>query len=101
MLSRSIFLFLILISSACSVYRSTGRESFESKAPASVNALSISATEANTYNTVEKETCWTQPSTDPLWNFDSNQGLGEKFSNELSVIRMNDREIQVCAKPLE
>lgn len=101
MLSRSLFIFLFLISSACSVYRSTGRESFENKAPASVNATSISATEANTYNMIEKETCWTQPSTDPLWNFDSNQGIGEKFSNELSVIRLNDREIEVCAKPVE
>ncbi len=93
MFSRSLFIFLVLISSACSVYRSTGRESFENKAPASVGATSISAT--------ENETCWTQPSTDPLWNFDSNQGLGEKFSNELSVIRLNEREIEVCAKPVE
>lgn len=101
MFSRSLFIFLILLSSACSVYRSTGRESFENKAPASVGATSISATESNIYNTIEKQTCWTQPSTDPLWNFDNNQGLGEKFSNELSVIRLNEREIEVCAKPIE
>lgn len=95
-------LFYILLSSAmitssCSVYKSTGRKSFESKS--SGNLTTGVSTQQNDENSnwnsgdaSEDETCWNQPSSDPLWHIDA--------EHSLTVQKITDDEIQVCLQAL-
>ena len=74
---------LIPFLSSCSVYTSTGRKGFESKAAQNNVHVSNARTSAT-----EQETCWEQPSNEPLWNLEE--------SATMSVTKINEDEIQVC-----
>lgn len=84
-----LFLFLQGLSS-CSVYRSTGRKNFESKAPQ--NNVKVSSRPAPAAMAALESICWDQPANEPLW------GLVE--STTMSVTKINEDEIQVCTLPL-
>lgn len=90
-------IFSILWLSACSVYKSSGRKSFENKAPDNVVqslARVTSAADLVSQNSDgfigddNADTCWHQPAKDPLWHIDPNSAL--------SVSPLNNEEIQVC-----
>jgi hypothetical protein len=74
-------LFLGLV--GCSVYKSAGRKSFESRAPDAVRNQQSFTSEA------ENEMCWNQPAAEPLWEINSDQNL--------VVTKLGDDQIQVCA----
>jgi hypothetical protein len=80
-----IFAFLCLFCSlvGCSVYKSAGRKSFESRAPDAVRNQQSFTTQT------EDEMCWNQPAAEPLWEINSNQNL--------VVTKLGDDQIQVCA----
>ena len=92
---------LFLFLTACSVYKSTGRDAFESNVPGNVNATSTALESAEPTPMIKNETCWNQPATDPLWNMDSNQGIGDKYTTELVVRKLTTTEIEVCSRPID
>ncbi|MGZ5279841.1 MAG: hypothetical protein ACXWC9_07865 [Pseudobdellovibrionaceae bacterium] len=77
---------LLLLPAACSVYKSTGRKSFEDKSAGNIRTSSLSLKIEGKEELAD--TCWNQPSADPLWHIDSNQPL--------TVSSLNNEEIQVC-----
>lgn len=80
---------LIVCLSACSVYKSKGRDSFENRAPQNTStALTV----------MKNETCWNQPADEPLWNMDNEANIGEHDANDLMVKRLSINEIQVCTQ---
>jgi hypothetical protein len=84
-----IFIFL----TSCSVYKSSGRKSFESKAPDNIRTSSLNAAlKTETAEQDRSDTCWSQPANEPLWHIDSNFPL--------SVSPLNNEEIQVCIQDL-
>jgi hypothetical protein len=90
---RPLFLFFTaaLICSACSVYKSTGRKSFESKASGQISAASgagVESLKTESAEHEENETCWSQLASEPLWEIDDH--------TPLIVTKLNDDEIQVC-----
>jgi hypothetical protein len=86
---RAIKLFLCsaFLFSGCSVYKSSGRKTFENKAPSNLRAASLEPTDKNSFS--DEGLCWEQPSDDPLWHVDAQSFLIVKKSN-------NDEMIQVC-----
>lgn len=100
---RFIYPLLFCTLAACSVYKNSGRNQFEDRAPNSINSVSASSSGQSSYDTdvEDEQTCWSQPATDPLWDLDIKTGFGEKFENELTVKRISNSEIQVCTRPLE
>jgi hypothetical protein len=89
-LFRLSLFFLFAFVTACSVYKSTGRKNFESKTPGNLRSTSLEASQSLAGESVSEnaDTCWSQPSTDPLWHIDPNVSL--------SVSPLNNEEIQVC-----
>jgi hypothetical protein len=88
---RRVLLGLILVFvTACSVYKSSGRNSFESKTPGNLRTSSLASGAALEDEGVSAhaDTCWNQPSQEPLWHIDPNVSL--------SVSPLNNEEIQVC-----
>lgn len=86
-----LFFTAALICSACSVYKSTGRKSFESKASGQTSAASnagVETPQTEFTKSDEKETCWSQLASEPLWEIDDH--------TPLIVTKLNDDEIQVC-----
>jgi len=81
---------LLLLPAACSVYKSTGRKSFEDKAAGNIRTSSLSQKIEGKEEL--SDTCWNQPAADPLWHIDSNQPL--------TVSSLNNEEIQVCIQDL-
>jgi hypothetical protein len=78
------------------VYKSTGRKSFESKSSGNlttgVSAQSDENPNWNSGDSSENETCWNQPSSDPLWHIEA--------EHSLRVQKITDDEIQVCLQAL-
>jgi hypothetical protein len=89
--SKILVLFLFWLS-ACSVYKSSGRKSFESKAPDNVQRLSASSLKSEALTDENADTCWNQPASEPLWHIDPN--------STLNVSPLNNEEIQVCIQDL-
>lgn len=83
---------LTFIISSCSVYRSTGRKSFETKA--SQNNVTTSAAPLHAEDLDAEDLCWTQPSNEPIWNLEHTNSN----ENSLIVTKLNQEEIQVCAQ---
>ncbi len=88
----------LLILASCSVYKSTGRKNFESKAPSSVQTATAFSFDSRTDRKIDptsvsndKSTCWNQPASDPLWEIEG--------STPLTVKAIGEDEIQVCQKP--
>lgn len=79
---RILWLFCItLILSACSVYKSAGRQAFEDRAPGQVQT-----------NVGAQILCWTQPSTEPLW-ISAEQ---EQQDQHYKIRTLGAEEIEVC-----
>ncbi|MGZ5280629.1 MAG: hypothetical protein ACXWC9_11825, partial [Pseudobdellovibrionaceae bacterium] len=58
----SLFSLLLLLPTACSVYKSTGRKSFEDKAAGNIRTSGLSAKIEGKEELAD--TCWNQPSAD-------------------------------------
>ncbi|MEZ0391526.1 MAG: hypothetical protein ACAH59_04880 [Pseudobdellovibrionaceae bacterium] len=83
---KGISLFILFgILTACSVYESTGRKSFESNAP---GQLENASTGVQTKSAPTSETCWNQPANEALWYIDQ--------VSPLTIDKINEEEIQVC-----
>ena len=80
--------FMALVS-GCSVYKSSGRDSFESRAPGQPPNKTHSASIFENEKT--EDTCWTQPSRDPLWDLPEN--------SEVRVHALSNELIEVCLVP--
>jgi len=80
---RILFIFILMGLTACSVYQSSGRKSFESKAPDQIQRAS-----SIDHSTEKIETCWSQPASEPLWHVDTKSAL--------TVTQLEEDEIQVC-----
>jgi hypothetical protein len=97
---KTCLLISLFFLAGCSVYKSTGRKNFETKAPGNVqmasairsattdptDSLSQPLDETETMD--EKTTCWNQPINDPLWQVEPN--------TLLTVMAVSEDEIQVC-----
>lgn len=82
---------LVLISatlfsvSACNVYQSSGRKSFESKIPESqTSSQSLTTTQMKE----SRNLCWSQPADEALWPVETHQ--------KLEVTFIDGQNIQVC-----
>lgn len=81
--------FLFALISGCSVYKSNGRRTFEDKAPGSVDRQAASQILQNSDSNLEsQDTCWTQPTQEPLWSVPEQA--------QLSVHLINRELIEVC-----
>ncbi len=96
-------IYIIIISSclltSCSVYKSSGRSSFEDKSSTNLPAVSTQAVaenenqwsadeESTKDNTEDSDDCWNQPEQDPLWQVAD--------SDTMTVKKINSQQIQVC-----
>jgi hypothetical protein len=93
------FLMAMLFSS-CSVYRSNGRSTFETRygnqdavttqafSQAAVAGGGPTDASSQTSALTDEDTCWTQPAQDPLWDLPENQSL--------HVRALNHQLIEVC-----
>ena len=79
-----VFLTSLLVFSGCSVYKSSGRKSFESKASGNLQ----SGIQTSDQALLDSNVCWNQPASDPLWHVDA--------ESHLIVSKLSDDEIQVC-----
>lgn len=79
---------------SCSVYKSSGRSSFEDKSSSNLPAISTQSIHESAPQwsaddeSEENEDCWNQPAQDPLWH------VADK--ELLSVKKLNSQQIQVC-----
>lgn len=74
--TRLLLLLSLLILGGCSVYKSRGRTSFESKAPDSIKSGIVGQ-------------CWRQPGNEALWRTDAEQFTVQSHKE--------DNSIEVCA----
>ncbi len=92
-------IYIIIISSclltSCSVYKSSGRSSFEDKSSTNLPAVSTQAVaenenqwSADEESTEDSDDCWNQPVQDPLWQVAD--------SETMTVKKINSQQIQVC-----
>lgn len=85
------FLQIILASlflSSCSVYKSQGRNQFETAVPGKLQTQSIKDSTFEDLTETKKE-CWLQPSGEALWHFaDEN--------HQLLVKTISEKTIEVC-----
>lgn len=91
--------FFFILLPGCSIYKSTGRENFEDRAPDKINSATVAATESRIQD--ESDLCWNQSAKDPIWNLDQIYADGQ--DHQLIVRRLQDSEIQICvqAEPKE
>lgn len=90
-----IIIFTSYLLTSCSVYKSTGRSSFEDKSTTNLPAVSTQAVHDNENqwsadddSNQDDNDCWSQPAQDPLWQVSD--------SETMSVKKINSQQIQVC-----
>jgi hypothetical protein len=80
-------LILCLGISACSVYKSQGRNQFESAVPGKLQTQSIHDSTMEDLNETQSE-CWIQPAGEPLWHLSSEK--------KLSVRSISQSTLEAC-----
>jgi hypothetical protein len=74
---------------SCSVYKSSGRKSFEGDSSGKISHVASSSEKnARHQENLTDDTCWTQPSNEPLWQIDD--------SAPMTVTKISDDEVQIC-----
>ena len=90
----AIFIVAIFMSTGCSVYKSSGRKSFEGKSAGNTRGGVVTQNQEfeNSSEADVASTCWNRPAKEALWHIDTQYSL--------NVSPVSDDEIQVCIQEI-